>query len=463
MFGLMRFSKKDFPKSHKDYHFHRMHYCGVCKTLGLHYGHKSRVFLNFDTVFFAELLSYLSNEKLKTWETGFQAINKCLRMPNKAGAKPFSLKYAAAANVLLGALKLDDHEKDFKGIKWKILQRFFSGSFRKATLQFKEWGVDTKVFWYWIKEQDRLETGAFPKEKELSVVMDYFANPTAQITSLIFEQAATLMNQKENETLLKKLGDRFGRLVYALDAYEDLEKDFKRNHFNPILGFYKVNNGLKEEELELVRQHIMSLQESLIETLLKLPLAIEVLEDYSVRLYDNVVKKLYPKSNSCRISSEQMMNQWEEKIDIQQLVLQKLRIGVRTVNRYMVSAVILVLPTGVDLLTRDHQTGIYKALAILFGFFAAIGIGRQALSKRQRRKAKRKFKRARRRLRFAYRFKKGFLKQFACWEICCEICLDPSFCDCMVVFFEELAAGEKWPLVLLVVLILLLLIFAVFV
>lgn len=34
MFGLMRPEKSCAHKTSQDYRFHRMHYCGTCKTIG---------------------------------------------------------------------------------------------------------------------------------------------------------------------------------------------------------------------------------------------------------------------------------------------------------------------------------------------------------------------------------------------------------------------------------------------
>ena len=67
-------------KNSSDYQFHRMHYCGVCKTMGKNYGHKSRFLLNYDSVFLAELMSELNREDLNNWENSLQAINKCLKL-----------------------------------------------------------------------------------------------------------------------------------------------------------------------------------------------------------------------------------------------------------------------------------------------------------------------------------------------------------------------------------------------
>ena len=92
MFGLMKPENACSHKHTDDYRYHRMHYCGTCKTLGQEYGHQTRMILNFDTVFLAEILSHLSNEKLEEWQDSFQAINRCFTMPDKSKNSPLLLK-----------------------------------------------------------------------------------------------------------------------------------------------------------------------------------------------------------------------------------------------------------------------------------------------------------------------------------------------------------------------------------
>lgn len=63
----------------------QLHYCGACKTIGRQYGHKSRMLLNYDAVFLAELLTELGGEDAEAWAvriclaiaSGFQREVRC--------------------------------------------------------------------------------------------------------------------------------------------------------------------------------------------------------------------------------------------------------------------------------------------------------------------------------------------------------------------------------------------------
>ncbi|MCH2043217.1 MAG: DUF5685 family protein, partial [Saprospiraceae bacterium] len=155
MFGL---SRPDLGANHMHlYQIHRKHYCGTCKTIGKNYGHKARLFLNFDAVFLAEILSLLDGDDTQSWSKAHQAINQCWVMPKKAEQSPFALEYAAAINVLLAELKVLDNIQDSQKWRWSVLQRIFSKSFRKVQAQFKEWSVDLDYIHQLLKEQQSRE------------------------------------------------------------------------------------------------------------------------------------------------------------------------------------------------------------------------------------------------------------------------------------------------------------------
>lgn len=109
--------------------FRRLNYCGTCKTIGSLYSQKSRLLLNHDTVFLAEILTALSDEKVGDWQKSYQSFN-CLNLPKSA--MPESLKFAATANVILTKFKLADHITDEKKSRYKFTDKVFAGDFQQA-------------------------------------------------------------------------------------------------------------------------------------------------------------------------------------------------------------------------------------------------------------------------------------------------------------------------------------------
>ena len=83
MFGLMRRAA-------------RLPYCGTCKSLGTLYGQRTRVLLNHDIVFLAELLLEYAGEP--QWDYAYRSYN-CFSLPKAGTDLPAALEYAATATV----------------------------------------------------------------------------------------------------------------------------------------------------------------------------------------------------------------------------------------------------------------------------------------------------------------------------------------------------------------------------
>ena len=110
MYGLMR--ARHCGQSVEQNERHRFHYCGTCKTIGRLYGQRSRLLLNHDTVFLAELLTLLSPDSAQeNAGRAYQSYN-CLSLPKSENEMPRALRLAAAANILLVEFKVADRIKD---------------------------------------------------------------------------------------------------------------------------------------------------------------------------------------------------------------------------------------------------------------------------------------------------------------------------------------------------------------
>lgn len=464
MFGLMRPQQSCSPKKTNDYHRHRMHYCGTCKTLGQAYGQRTRAMLNFDTVFFAEILSHLSKENLSNWQAGFQAVNRCFTMPDREQAMPMSLQYAAATNVLLGELKLDDHLKDLPGLHWKLARRFFSKPFRRADRQLQEWGVDTQYLWQWIRQQSHLEKTANTNFPSLTALLNHYAEPTAQITAWIFQKGAAVVGQPEQEVALFDLGYQFGRMAYILDAFEDVEKDLFDHQFNPLALYFHAEQTLREDQFAQARQVLLSWQEAVAEQLKKLSLPEDVAEQYVVRLYSNLSLRLYRERPLSQTFAAQMKGAFE--MTIQELMASTVS-WVRSANYYLVSLVVFVLPLAADYVSNADQRLLYKQFAIFTAVLAAIGLGRQAVVRRKKRKTKHKDRRkGKGKIRRFFQRTSMFFIAAPCAEdcagSCCETCCQ-SCCDelCNSLCREGLCKGERGQRALQVLVVLLLILIVV--
>src|SRR5262245_4181081 len=137
MYGLMR--ARQCGQSVEQSEWRRFHYCGTCKTMGRLYGQRSRLLLNHDAVFLAELLALLSAESPQ-WnaDKAYQSYN-CLSLPSSIDDMPRALQLAAAANIMLTEFKVADRIKDGGLIRWRLVRRIFSGGFRRAESLLRRW------------------------------------------------------------------------------------------------------------------------------------------------------------------------------------------------------------------------------------------------------------------------------------------------------------------------------------
>jgi hypothetical protein len=234
MFGLMRAKKCGMSDAEK--HFRRLNYCGTCKTLGALYGQKSRLLLNHDTVFLAEILSAVGGENVSDWQKSYQSYN-CLNLPKSE--MPVSLQFAATANVILTEFKLADHVADEGKRRYKLAQNAFSKEFQTAEKLLTDWNFPLDEVKQVLKSQNERETA----ENSL----DALAFPTAQTTAIFFREGFKRIGKVDLENLAFEIGFNFGKLVYLLDAFEDYEKDFRARQFNAFRAAF----NLTEEKLNV--------------------------------------------------------------------------------------------------------------------------------------------------------------------------------------------------------------------
>lgn len=273
MFGLMR--AKSCGMSAGEKHFRRLHYCGTCKTIGSLYGQRSRLLLNHDIVFLAEILTSLNEEKITDWQKPYQSYN-CLSLPN--GEMPFSLRFAAAANVILTEFKIADHALDTRQRRFRLAHRIFSKQFIEAQEQFSRWDFPLENVREILDEQADLE--------KTSTDLDELADPTARTTAVFFSEGVRLIGKNELENTAADIGYGFGKLTYILDAYLDFEQDAKRGEFNALRADY--GDVSKQKAVSILHQ----LESEVISNINRLPIADDRKRIFAARLRSNLQKKL---------------------------------------------------------------------------------------------------------------------------------------------------------------------------
>ena len=86
-------------------------------------------------------------------------------------------------------------------------------------------------------------------EKAKNTNIDLVSNTFGNLMSEIFAY-----KQDENESELRRIGFNIGKYIYLLDAYEDLDKDYKNGSYNPFIDYID-----KKEELKLRVDKLISM------------------------------------------------------------------------------------------------------------------------------------------------------------------------------------------------------------
>ena len=245
MFGYVRPDKPELLI--REYTRYRAVYCGLCKTIGRHYGQSVRLFLGYDLTMLALLLLSLSDKKSAVSAEG------CLLNPfhKKPVLKEDPiLGLCAGLTILMTWYKAEDDKQDGQFWRGQVVQLSGYRAYRKAR---KEFPVFDRIIRDSMTDIRKLE--------ERSAVMGKTADDkgTAEKTEKLASDAASLFGSLLHDIFLnaaetclaprqaardhKKiieaaglLGYDLGCWIYILDAIDDFEPDCDNNQWNPLSG-----------------------------------------------------------------------------------------------------------------------------------------------------------------------------------------------------------------------------------
>ena len=307
MYGLMRagICSRQTDKALR----RRLHYCGTCKTMGLLYGHKSRVLLNNDAVFLGELLTLLMPDSpdLPSWSSSLQSYN-CFALPKGEREAPLPLQIAATVNVVVAEFKVADQRDDRGGAKWTLIQRVYSDSFLAAARRMKEWGFPLESMWGCYQTQRSRESDVEESDWQRGAIetLEYVAEPTATVTGWTFQHAAHTVGAKDAGQTMYSLGFAFGQLVYMLDAWDDYARDIELGEFNALRAAFERNTpqapdtrrlrqNPPERAPRMLRSKLHELVFEVVAALHALPLPLGQADMFAERLRTNLRRRLDPR------------------------------------------------------------------------------------------------------------------------------------------------------------------------
>lgn len=232
MYGYVRPVKGELKVSELERY--RSVYCGLCHELARRYGFLSRFLVNYDFTFLAMLLS------------GVQTPEMCSRRCPVHPLRPVqclcptdSLSAAADMTVVLGWWKLADSAQDKRvPARWgyKLACSVLRRAYRRAAERQPAFAAAAETQ---LRELQALEQENCPS---LDAVADKFAS----ILRAVGES-------QPSEALRRIIGEllyHLGRIVYILDAADDLEEDIRQDAYNPLRFRFGLADGRMTAEDE---------------------------------------------------------------------------------------------------------------------------------------------------------------------------------------------------------------------
>ena len=219
MFGYVVMNKPEIK--FKDFDMYRSFYCGLCRELKERYGLSGQITLTYDMTFVILLLSGLYEPPTKKGSTRC-IVHPVRRQPVRKNA---ITEYAADMNIFLTYYKCKDDWNDERSIPGLIFGKLLEGKEKKSE---KLWSKKVQTIVSCLDELSALE-------KENATDIDRVSGCFGRIMAEIFAYREDVW-----EPTLRRMGFYFGKLIYLLDAYDDVEEDVKKGNYNPFSKDYII-------------------------------------------------------------------------------------------------------------------------------------------------------------------------------------------------------------------------------
>lgn len=237
MFGYVTINKLELK--FKEYYSYKGYYCGLCKCLKTKYSNMARMTLNYDMTFLIVLLSSLYEPENKIFN------ERCMVHPSQKQLviQNEITEYAASLNILLSYLNMLDNWQDDKDYKSFAVMKVLTREYKKASLKLSE---KSEIIKQRIENISKLE-------KENTKDVDAVSNEFGYLMEEIF-----VYKIDHWEKSLRKIGFYLGKLIYYLDAYDDMQKDLDSNSYNPFNNLEVDNKEQYAKDLLLLNLSFLS-------------------------------------------------------------------------------------------------------------------------------------------------------------------------------------------------------------
>ena len=216
MFGYVRADNDELKL--RELRLYRAYYCGLCRALQKKYGLFAKFLLHYDCTFAAILLSLLKGD-IKVSQ-GRCTFNPLKREPMAECTD--EVYYAAAINITLAYGNLLDKWTDDKNILALFCTWIYKGAYKKVRREYP--GM--------VQAAENALSHLSDIEKANCSDIDAAQNASAELLSGVL--ASYSFEDEVNAHIMKRLFADAGRWIYIADAWQDRERDRKKNSYNPI-------------------------------------------------------------------------------------------------------------------------------------------------------------------------------------------------------------------------------------
>jgi hypothetical protein len=154
------------------------------------------------------------------------------------------LDFCAAASAILAYEKCRDNvadERGFARLGARLTCLFLKGAYRRAKKRAPVLAVSVREHLTRLAELEKAGTAS------VDVVAAVFGDLLADVTAHGLEGSAV--------TIARKIGFETGRVIYILDALDDLDEDIKKKRYNPFALAY--GDTLTKEDKEGVKDALL--------------------------------------------------------------------------------------------------------------------------------------------------------------------------------------------------------------
>lgn len=242
MFGYI----KIFPEQLKlgEARAYKSVYCALCHQIA-HYSQFARLFLSFDMVFLTILSAYDKRELAAVCDK-----RHCLkRMP----CPSVLMDFWAAMSIIIIYHKLLNDVND-----GAVLKRLYVWDLKSAYTKARQSYPDAEeTVASALRQIDALERNL---ERDPEKTMRIFGNLAGDLVD-----AAPCGERSDSlRSVIRRIAESIGNWVYAMDFYDDLEKDQREGQYNPLL-LQQADSGdslsdIRRRFQPVIEKHVEELQ-----------------------------------------------------------------------------------------------------------------------------------------------------------------------------------------------------------